>query len=147
VYVDTGRQGCCPRAPQTLQCSVFGLLGGAGLTLVCRFCQATVKRGVQARGALPRLYKHHQPNPSHHPGQPSKRRARRGRAAGQDRSVWEGMGRPPCCERSGVKKGPWSPEEDLLLVSYVQEHGPENWRAVPSSTGTTLCSEFVFVSF
>jgi len=57
------------------------------------------------------------------------------------------MGRPPCCEKSRVKKGPWSPEEDLLLVSYVQEHGPENWRAVPSSTGTTLCSEFVFVSF
>ncbi|CAD6245179.1 unnamed protein product [Miscanthus lutarioriparius] len=51
------------------------------------------------------------------------------------------MGRPPCCERSGVKKGPWSPEEDLLLVSYVQEHGPENWRAVPSSTGLMRCSK------
>lgn len=53
------------------------------------------------------------------------------------------MGRPPCCEKAGLKKGPWSPEEDLLLVSYVQEHGPGNWRAVPCSTGTTLCSEFV----
>jgi len=46
------------------------------------------------------------------------------------------MGRPPCCEKAGVKKGPWTPEEDLVLVSYVQEHGPGNWRAVPTNTGT-----------
>ena len=45
------------------------------------------------------------------------------------------MGRPPCCDKVGVKKGPWTPEEDLMLVSYVQEHGPGNWRAVPTSTG------------
>ncbi|GJN16130.1 hypothetical protein PR202_gb03087 [Eleusine coracana subsp. coracana] len=44
------------------------------------------------------------------------------------------MGRPPCCEKGGVKKGPWTPEEDLVLVSYVQEHGPGNWRAVPTNT-------------
>ena len=45
------------------------------------------------------------------------------------------MGRPPCCEKIGVKKGPWTPEEDIILVSYIQEHGPGNWRAVPSNTG------------
>jgi len=45
------------------------------------------------------------------------------------------MGRPPCCDKEGVKKGPWTPEEDLVLVSYVQEHGPGNWRAVPGNTG------------
>jgi len=45
------------------------------------------------------------------------------------------MGRPPCCDKVGVKKGPWTPEEDLMLVSYVQEHGPGNWRAVPTNTG------------
>ncbi|RRT47402.1 hypothetical protein B296_00041730 [Ensete ventricosum] len=45
------------------------------------------------------------------------------------------MGRPPCCEKVGVKKGPWTPEEDLVLVSYIQEHGPGNWRAVPTNTG------------
>ncbi|OAY75886.1 Myb-related protein 306 [Ananas comosus] len=33
------------------------------------------------------------------------------------------MGRPPCCDKIGVKKGPWTPEEDLMLVSYIQEHG------------------------
>uniref|UniRef100_A0A803L974 Uncharacterized protein n=1 Tax=Chenopodium quinoa TaxID=63459 RepID=A0A803L974_CHEQI len=34
------------------------------------------------------------------------------------------MGRPPCCDKIGVKKGPWTPEEDIILVSYIQEHGP-----------------------
>ncbi|XP_071692580.1 myb-related protein 306-like isoform X2 [Rutidosis leptorrhynchoides] len=34
------------------------------------------------------------------------------------------MGRPPCCDKIGVKKGPWTPEEDIMLVSYIQEHGP-----------------------
>jgi transcription factor MYB, plant len=48
------------------------------------------------------------------------------------------MGRAPCCEKgkAGVKKGPWTPEEDLMLVSYIQEHGPGNWRSVLSNTGT-----------
>jgi myb proto-oncogene protein len=45
------------------------------------------------------------------------------------------MVRPPCCDKEGVKKGPWTPEEDLVLVSYIQEHGPGNWRAVPAKTG------------
>ncbi|KAL6596261.1 hypothetical protein ACP70R_000929 [Stipagrostis hirtigluma subsp. patula] len=51
------------------------------------------------------------------------------------------MGRPPCCEKGGVKKGPWTPEEDLVLVSYVQDHGPGNWRAVPTNTGLMRCSK------
>uniref|UniRef100_A0A0A9DP43 Uncharacterized protein n=1 Tax=Arundo donax TaxID=35708 RepID=A0A0A9DP43_ARUDO len=51
------------------------------------------------------------------------------------------MGRPPCCDKKGVKKGPWTPEEDLILVSYVQDHGPGNWRAVPQNTGLLRCSK------
>lgn len=51
------------------------------------------------------------------------------------------MGRPPCCEKVGVKKGPWTPEEDIILVSYIQEHGPGNWRAVPTNTGLLRCSK------
>uniref|UniRef100_A0ACD5XS01 Uncharacterized protein n=1 Tax=Avena sativa TaxID=4498 RepID=A0ACD5XS01_AVESA len=51
------------------------------------------------------------------------------------------MGRPPCCDKVGVKKGPWTPEEDLMLVSYIQEHGPGNWRAVPTNTGLMRCSK------
>ncbi|KAK6928197.1 SANT/Myb domain [Dillenia turbinata] len=51
------------------------------------------------------------------------------------------MGRPPCCDKVGVKKGPWTPEEDILLVTYIQEHGPGNWRAVPTNTGLLRCSK------
>ncbi|XP_027349838.1 myb-related protein 306-like isoform X1 [Abrus precatorius] len=51
------------------------------------------------------------------------------------------MGRPPCCDKEGVKKGPWTPEEDIILVSYIQEHGPGNWRAVPTKTGLSRCSK------
>ncbi|KQK15086.1 transcription factor MYB94 [Brachypodium distachyon] len=51
------------------------------------------------------------------------------------------MGRPPCCDKDGVKKGPWTPEEDLVLVSYIQDHGPGNWRSVPTRTGLKRCSK------
>ncbi|XP_021911703.1 myb-related protein 306-like [Carica papaya] len=51
------------------------------------------------------------------------------------------MGRPPCCDKTGVKKGPWTPEEDIILVSYIQQHGPGNWRAVPTNTGLLRCSK------
>ncbi|CAM8885915.1 unnamed protein product [Rhodiola kirilowii] len=51
------------------------------------------------------------------------------------------MGRPPCCDKLGVKKGPWTPEEDIILVSYIQEHGPGNWRSVPTNTGLLRCSK------
>ncbi|GFP90368.1 myb-related protein 306 [Phtheirospermum japonicum] len=51
------------------------------------------------------------------------------------------MGRPPCCDKVGVKKGPWTPEEDTLLISYVGENGPGNWRAVPTKTGLRRCSK------
>lgn len=48
------------------------------------------------------------------------------------------MGRQPCCDKVGIKKGPWTPEEDIILVSYIQEHGPGNWRSVPTNTGTSV---------
>ncbi|KAA8516281.1 hypothetical protein F0562_016574 [Nyssa sinensis] len=51
------------------------------------------------------------------------------------------MGRPPCCDKVGIKKGPWTPEEDIILVSYIQEHGPANWRSVPTNTGLLRCSK------
>lgn len=54
------------------------------------------------------------------------------------------MGRPPCCDKMGVKKGPWTPEEDITLVSYIQERGPGNWRSVPTNTGILFIFFFVF---
>ncbi|KAK8950407.1 Myb-related protein 306 [Platanthera guangdongensis] len=51
------------------------------------------------------------------------------------------MGRPPCCVKGSIKKGPWTPEEDIILVSYIQDHGPANWRLVPTNTGLMRCSK------
>ncbi|XP_047312423.1 transcription factor MYB60-like [Impatiens glandulifera] len=51
------------------------------------------------------------------------------------------MGRTPCCEKQGVKKGPWAPEEDIMLLSYVQQHGPGNWRSLSTKAGLSRCSK------
>jgi myb proto-oncogene protein len=45
------------------------------------------------------------------------------------------MGRGPCCDQDGVKKGPWTPEEDQLLVQYIQKHGLGCWRSLPKNAG------------
>jgi hypothetical protein len=45
------------------------------------------------------------------------------------------MGRTPCCDGKGVKKGPWTPEEDKLLVDFVQANGSGNWRLLPKLAG------------
>ncbi|KAH7571848.1 hypothetical protein JRO89_XS04G0154800 [Xanthoceras sorbifolium] len=47
------------------------------------------------------------------------------------------MVRTPCCEKMGLKKGPWTPEEDQILVSFVQRFGHGNWRALPKQAGRT----------
>ncbi|GAB4843122.1 hypothetical protein Ancab_013098 [Ancistrocladus abbreviatus] len=51
------------------------------------------------------------------------------------------MGRAPCCEKMGVKKGPWTLEEDRILISYIQEHGHSNWRALPKLAGLLRCGK------
>ena len=46
------------------------------------------------------------------------------------------MGRVPCCQKDeGLKKGPWTPEEDQKLISFIDKHGHENWRALPKRCG------------
>ncbi|PWZ43510.1 Transcription factor MYB102 [Zea mays] len=51
------------------------------------------------------------------------------------------MGRTPCCDSKGIKKGPWAPEEDKLLVDYVQANGPGNWRILPKLAGLNRCGK------
>lgn len=51
------------------------------------------------------------------------------------------MGRAPCCEKAGLKKGPWTPEEDKKLVAYIQEHGHGSWRALPQKAGLLRCGK------
>ncbi|KAK4428734.1 Transcription factor RAX3 [Sesamum alatum] len=52
------------------------------------------------------------------------------------------MGRAPCCDKANVKKGPWSPEEDAKLKSYIEEHGTGgNWIALPQKIGLKRCGK------
>ncbi|KAK6929780.1 SANT/Myb domain [Dillenia turbinata] len=51
------------------------------------------------------------------------------------------MGRAPCCQKMGLKKGPWTPEEDQILVSYIQQNGYGNWHALPKQAGLLRCGK------
>ncbi|KAF5474585.1 hypothetical protein F2P56_006473 [Juglans regia] len=52
------------------------------------------------------------------------------------------MGRAPaCCEKNGLKKGPWTPDEDLKLINHIQLHGPGNWRNLPKNAGLQRCGK------
>ncbi|XP_017970241.1 PREDICTED: transcription factor MYB122 [Theobroma cacao] len=51
------------------------------------------------------------------------------------------MGRTPCCDKNGLKKGPWTSDEDLKLTNYIQTHGPGNWRTLPKNAGLQRCGK------
>ncbi|XP_057468681.1 transcription factor RAX3-like [Actinidia eriantha] len=52
------------------------------------------------------------------------------------------MGRAPCCDKANVKKGPWSPEEDAKLKSYIERQGTGgNWIALPQKIGLKRCGK------
>ncbi|KAF8369888.1 hypothetical protein HHK36_005456 [Tetracentron sinense] len=41
------------------------------------------------------------------------------------------MVRIPSCEKNGLKKGAWAPEEDNKLTAYIKRYGIWNWRELP----------------
>ncbi|CAL9193963.1 unnamed protein product [Musa hybrid cultivar] len=52
------------------------------------------------------------------------------------------MGRAPCCDKAKVKRGPWSPDEDAKLKSYIEQHGTGgNWIALPQKIGLRRCGK------
>lgn len=51
------------------------------------------------------------------------------------------MGRAPCCDKNGLKKGPWTSEEDQKLVDYIQKHGHGSWRTLPKNAGLARCGK------
>ncbi|KAF8011496.1 hypothetical protein BT93_J1948 [Corymbia citriodora subsp. variegata] len=51
------------------------------------------------------------------------------------------MVRRPCCEKQGMNKGPWSAEEDAVLINYVKIHGEGKWRSVAQNSGLNRCAK------
>ncbi|XXG54002.1 hypothetical protein AAC387_Pa03g1990 [Persea americana] len=51
------------------------------------------------------------------------------------------MGRAPCCENVGLKKGRWTAEEDEILTRYIQENGEGSWRSLPKKAGLLRCGK------
>ncbi|GAB2271690.1 Transcription factor myb17, variant 2 [Dionaea muscipula] len=51
------------------------------------------------------------------------------------------MGRSPCCDKRGLKKGPWTAEEDEILVNYISKNGHGSWRSLPKLAGLLRCGK------
>ncbi|XP_022726322.1 transcription factor MYB16-like [Durio zibethinus] len=51
------------------------------------------------------------------------------------------MGRSTCYEKEGLKRGPWTPEEDQRLTVYIQQHGHGSWNALPEKAGLKRCGK------
>ncbi|CAH8319544.1 unnamed protein product [Eruca vesicaria subsp. sativa] len=51
------------------------------------------------------------------------------------------MGRQPCCDKVGLKKGPWTADEDRKLMNFILTNGQCCWRAVPKLAGLLRCGK------
>ncbi|KAL6271917.1 hypothetical protein ACE6H2_028828 [Prunus campanulata] len=51
------------------------------------------------------------------------------------------MGRAPCCDKIGLKKGRWTAEEDQILINYIQTNGEGSWRSLPKNAGLLRCGK------
>ncbi|MED6167644.1 hypothetical protein PIB30_004868 [Stylosanthes scabra] len=51
------------------------------------------------------------------------------------------MGRQPCCDKVGVKKGPWTAEEDKKLINFIVSNGQCCWRTLPKLAGLKRCGK------
>ncbi|KAF6986970.1 hypothetical protein CFC21_004651 [Triticum aestivum] len=46
------------------------------------------------------------------------------------------MGRAPCCEKVGLKRGKWTAKEDDTLAKYIAGHGEGSWRSLPKNAAS-----------
>ncbi|KAL3505662.1 hypothetical protein ACH5RR_031044 [Cinchona calisaya] len=51
------------------------------------------------------------------------------------------MGRAPCCEKVGLKRGRWTSEEDEILINYIKLNGEGSWRSLPKNAGLLRCGK------
>ncbi|KAI3932877.1 hypothetical protein MKX01_031859 [Papaver californicum] len=51
------------------------------------------------------------------------------------------MGRAPCCEKVGLRRGRWTTEEDERLMKYIQHNGEGSWRSLPKNAGLLRCGK------
>ncbi|XP_020232376.1 transcription factor MYB30 [Cajanus cajan] len=51
------------------------------------------------------------------------------------------MVRTPSRDKSGLRKGTWTPEEDSKLIAYVTRYGSWNWRQLPRFAGLARCGK------
>jgi myb proto-oncogene protein len=51
------------------------------------------------------------------------------------------MARTPLCDKSGMRKGTWTAEEDRKLIAYVTRYGCWNWRQLPKFAGLARCGK------
>ncbi|XP_076892489.1 transcription factor MYB102-like [Bidens hawaiensis] len=48
---------------------------------------------------------------------------------------------PPCDKNGGLRKGPWTTEEDKKLIDYIHKNGYGNWRTLPKNAGLQRCGK------
>ncbi|KAL8158991.1 hypothetical protein V2J09_000528, partial [Rumex salicifolius] len=46
-----------------------------------------------------------------------------------------------CCSKVGLKKGPWTPEEDDVLANYIKTEGEGRWRTLPKRADLLRCGK------
>ncbi|RQO94867.1 hypothetical protein POPTR_008G180800v4 [Populus trichocarpa] len=56
-------------------------------------------------------------------------------------STASAMGRRPCCDKVGLKRGTWSVEEDQKLMNFILSNGIKCWRHVPKLAGLLRCGK------
>ncbi|KAK6163776.1 hypothetical protein DH2020_000640 [Rehmannia glutinosa] len=47
----------------------------------------------------------------------------------------------PCCSKVGLKRGPWTAEEDEMLAEYIKREGEGRWRTLPKKAGLLRCGK------
>ncbi|OIW20231.1 hypothetical protein TanjilG_07322 [Lupinus angustifolius] len=47
----------------------------------------------------------------------------------------------PCCNKIGLKRGPWTREEDEVLSNFIKKEGEGRWRTLPKRAGLLRCGK------